>query len=140
MSGPESATEAMRWLQYAYEDLRAAEAALDNSGFAVRHVCWLAQQSAEKAIKAALILLQIDFPWKHDLDVLRNLLPDDWKIKQAVPDLAVLTEWAVESRYPGEWPEATIADSWRAIEQARIIYSAISDDFSSRGFTAGKDT
>ena len=30
------------------------------------------------------------------------------------PDLAELTEWAVETRYPGEWPEATEVEETRA--------------------------
>lgn len=43
-----------------------------------RHVCWLAQQAAEKALKAALVLEDIAFPFTHDLDALRNRLPGSW--------------------------------------------------------------
>jgi HEPN domain-containing protein len=39
-------------------------------------VCWFAQQAAEKALEAALVLEGIKFPLRHDLDALRNLLPD----------------------------------------------------------------
>lgn len=49
----------------------------------------------------------IQFSFRHDLDALRNLLPDDWAVKQQQPDLAELTEWAVEARYPGDWPDST---------------------------------
>jgi hypothetical protein len=48
-------------------------------------------------------------PFWHNLDALRNLLPPGWSVKQEHPDLAELTAWAVEARYPGDWPEAT----WR---------------------------
>ena len=41
---------------------------------APRHACWLSQQAAEKALKAALVLERVEFPFTHDLDALRNLL------------------------------------------------------------------
>jgi len=94
MSEDEHIGEVRRWLRYAHEDLVLAEALVGQPGVAARHICWLAQQSVEKALKAALIFLRIDFPRRHDLDVLRDLLPADWSVKRSTPDLADLTEWA----------------------------------------------
>jgi len=96
MSEDERLIEVRRWLQYAQEDMTAAEAMLEQPGIAPRHACWLAQQAAEKSIKAVLVFLQIDFPRRHDLDALRYLVPDGWQLKEDHPDLAELTEWAVE--------------------------------------------
>ena len=53
-----------------------------------RHICWLAQQSLEKALKAILVFLALDFPRRHDLDALRNLVPQDWQVTTAHADLA----------------------------------------------------
>jgi len=100
--------DAKRWLEYARQDLDSSEKMLSQGDFVYRHICFLSQQAAEKAIKAIFIYLQIDFPWRHDLDALRNLLPDDWEVKHEQTDLARLTEWAVESRYPGDWSDATL--------------------------------
>ena len=47
-----------RWLRYAREDLLAADAMLTQPDFWPRHVCSLAQQAAEKALKAVLVYLQ----------------------------------------------------------------------------------
>jgi HEPN domain-containing protein len=99
-----------------------------------RHICWLAQQAAEKAIKAMLVFLALDFPRRHDLDALRNLIPDDWQVKTEHPDLATLTEWAVEARYPGDWPDATEADARAAVEQARAVWESIQAGFLRHGF------
>ena len=52
-----------RWLRYAREDAEAAAAALDDARMVPRHACFLAQQSAEKALKAVLVFLSIDPPW-----------------------------------------------------------------------------
>ena len=41
-----------------------------------RQVCWHAHQTVEKALKVALIFLQIDFQRTHDLNVLQDLLPE----------------------------------------------------------------
>lgn len=75
----------------------------------------MAQQSAEKALKAVLVSHGIDFPRTHDLHLLRSLLPSGLSHEPALIDLGELTVWAVESRYPGDWPEATAADANRAV-------------------------
>ncbi len=134
MSEDEHIGEVHRWLRYAHEDLVLAEALVGQPGVAARHICWLAQQSVEKALKAALIFLRIDFPRRHDLDVLRDLLPADWSVKRSTPDLADLTEWAVEARYPGEWPEAVESDAQAAARQARIVWTAVGADLAQHGF------
>jgi HEPN domain-containing protein len=80
--------ESKRWLAYARSDLDAAHALLRDTDHYPRQVCFLAQQAAEKALKAVLVLLEIEFPFKHDLDRLRDLLPEGWRVKSEYPDLA----------------------------------------------------
>jgi HEPN domain-containing protein len=100
----ELTAEVGRWLRFAAEDLKAAETLQAAPGVASRHVATLAQQSAEKALKAGLVLLDIDPPRTHNLELLADLLPDDWAVHESSVDLARLGLWLVESRYPGEWP------------------------------------
>ena len=133
MSEIERLAEVQRWLQYAREDLETAEVFVEQRNIVPRHICWLAQQAAEKAIKAVLVFLQIDFPRRHDLDALRNLLPSGWKLKEEQPDLADLTEWAVEARYPGDWPDATEADARSTVQQAQAIWESVCADLSRHG-------
>lgn len=114
MSEPEIFAEVERWLSYSRENLRTAEGLV---GLGVpRQVSFHAQQAAEKAIKAVFVFLQTDFPYTHDLDRLRTLLPEGWKVKEQPPDLAVLTFWATRGRYPGSVREATEEDARSAIE------------------------
>lgn len=103
-----------------------------------RHICWLAQQAAEKVIKAVLVFLAIDFPWRHDLDALRNLIPTGWQVKDAYPDLAELTEWAIEARYPGDWPDATEDEAHSAATQARAVWDTLCADFARHGFDVAR--
>ena len=78
-------SEACRWLRFSAEDLDVAHHLLTGCPSVPRHVCWLAQQSAEKALKASLVLEEINFPFTHDLDALRNLLPDGWAVRLDLP-------------------------------------------------------
>ena len=128
--------EALRWLRFSEEDLDVALRLLSGSPSAPRHACWLSQQAAEKALKAALVLEEVEFPFTHDLDALRNLLPDGWSVRDTHADLAELTEWAVETRYPGDWPEPTDADAIGAESEARAVHNSVAAEFRRRGALA----
>ncbi len=125
--------EALRWLRFSAEDLDVAQRLLADRSSAPRFVCWLSQQAAEKALKAALELDQIDYPFIHDLNALRELLPDSWSVRVDHPDLTELSQWAVEARYPGDWSEATESDAIRAEADARAVCNAIVAEFRRRG-------
>ena len=43
-------------------------------------------------------------------------------------DLAELTQWAVETRYPGDWPEAI-----RSEAEARAVHDSVETEFRRRG-------
>ena len=132
--------EARRWLQFSAEDIDVAQRLLADRSSAPRHVCWLSQQAAEKALKAALVLEEIDFPYTYDLNALRNLLPDSWTLRADHADLAELTEWAVEARYPGEWPEATESDAIRAEAKAHVMRDSVVAEIRRRGLHVDGDT
>lgn len=128
-----------RWLRYAEEDLITAETLLKQPHVPPRQACWFAQQSAEKALKASLIFLQIDFRRTHDLNVLRDLLPERWQRKIAPPNLKDLNRWAVEARYPENMREATKADASTAVEQARAVWTSVSTVLAEHGLLIEQD-
>ena len=134
MSESEAAAEARRWLRYALDDLEIAGQMAREAG-RPRYVCWFSQQAAEKALKAALVLESIEFPYTHDLGRLRNLVPGGWPAGAGPDILARLTEWGAESRYPGDWPEPTAEEAERAEADARAVYDSIAAEFGRRGLT-----
>jgi HEPN domain-containing protein len=119
MPRPEVRELVDRWLAYARDDLRAAEA-LKSSQIPARISCFHAQQAAEKAIKAVFVVEQVDFPYTHDLVRLAEALPPGWSIDASSADLGDLSRWAVESRYP-MLDQAGAADSDRALTTARRV-------------------
>ena len=137
MSDPDPVIEeASRWLRFSGEDLAIGQRLLTEQPSSPRHACFLFQQAAKKALKAALVLEGIEFPFTHDLDALRNLFPDGWPVRTAHADLAELTEWGVETRYPGDWPEPTNTDAHRAESDARVVYESVAREFVRRGMNA----
>lgn len=129
-------TDTARWLRHAEEDLTTAETFLGHPHVPPRQSCWFAQQAAEKALKAVLIFLQIDFRRTHDLNVLRDLLPESRQLKTTHPDLSDLTRWAVEARYPENMQGVTKAEATEAVEQARAVWTSVSTALVERGYHA----
>ena len=134
MQATDRISDTERWMLYAEQDLKTAEVLIVQTETPPRQACWFAQQSAEKALKAILIYLQIDFPRTHDLNTLFKLIPHSWQLNLTHPILASLTEWAVDARYPGEMPEATETDASTAVEQAQTIFSSVSVELARQGF------
>lgn len=132
MSVPTPASEAQRWLRFAQYDLTAAESIA--TGDLASHICcYHAQQSVEKALKAILVFLQLQVPFVHDLDAIRNLIPAGWHVLNRHPSLAFLSGWAVRGRYPGNWPEATDQDAQVAASQARAVWETVLNDLDAHG-------
>ncbi len=127
------AEEAVRWLSMACGDLATAQAAQADWRVPARNVAFHAQQAVEKSIKAALILDGKTAPKMHDLDQLRDRLPTGWRVQKTHRDLARLSQFAVEARYPDDVPPITKLQSSASFRQARTIYRSISAEFDSRG-------
>ena len=127
-------TDTARWLRYAEEDLTTAETLLRQPHVPPRQACWDAHQAAEKALKAALIFLQIDFRRTHDLNVLCDMLPENWQLKTALPNLGDLNRWAIEARYPEEGQEPAQTDASTAVEHARSVWTSVSTELTQHGY------
>ena len=103
-----------RWFEKATEDLEAARRLTD-----LPHVCsFHCQQAVEKGIKAVLVLHEVDFARTHDIDILLRQLRDQQAGVELLDgaDLAALTRFAVDTRYPPE--PATREEAAEALELA----------------------
>ncbi len=124
--------EAERWLQTASEDLRAAQALRAAGLYA--HACFIAQQCAEKAVKAMWYATGQE-PWGHSIQKLVMQFP-----KHVFADLEIWTERAaaldkfyIPTRYPNGLPDLTPGESYflRDADQA-IEYASLFLDMSRR--------
>lgn len=112
---------AAEWVAKAEEDLTTAAHSLRlGRDCPTAVVCFHAQQCAEKYLKAYLVFEGVGFPKTHEIEDLLSRIP-----KQARPDLsteeqALLTEYAVGSRYPG-WREVSLQEARTAVALARRV-------------------
>jgi len=73
----------------------------------------------EKALKAVLLAHGVAFPLTHDLEVLLQLgRQAGLALDPALEDLARLTPYAVESRYPGYGGSVSASEVDEAIRSA----------------------
>ena len=124
--------DAFIWLRYAAEDLQTAQSLMSQDNVVPRHPAWLAQQAAEKAIKALLIAEQIRFPWTHDLDLLFDRIPDSLPVKMIHVNLSRLSEYAVNARYPGDLADVSSEGAQIAVADANKIVEAVRVDLTRR--------
>jgi len=109
------------WLNRARSNLARAKA--KRKGVYLEDLCFDAQQAAEKAIKALLIKLDVNFPYVHDLAELLTLVE---KAGQEVPELIrqaePLSKFAVFTRYPGIGPAIKEKEYRETVEiAARVV-------------------
>jgi HEPN domain-containing protein len=127
-------TSARDWLQLAYDDLTASMK-LGGSKGVPQASAYLAQQAAEKALKAAILQVTGQEPPRtHDLDALRNRLPADWDVKHRHRDLSVLTYYGTAGRYPDDsQPLTTGHQAAGARRTANSVYRSVRKDLAARG-------
>ncbi len=110
------------WLERARSDLALARAALRLPDVLLEDACFHTQQCAEKALKALLLQRGIPFPRTHVVETLLDLLEASGVTVPAdVDEALVLTQYAVETRYPGAWEPVTQEEARVALEVASRV-------------------
>ncbi|MBN1972235.1 MAG: HEPN domain-containing protein [Sedimentisphaerales bacterium] len=111
-----------QWLLKAEEDYNAAGSLLEHGVTFLSTVCFHSQQASEKFLKAFLTYHQIEFPKTHDIAELLDLIaPVDSKLSASLHDVIVLTNYGVNARYPGDFPDITISDAQEAVRMAEKV-------------------
>jgi len=112
-----------RWVRFAERDFRAAKVLFENSDIS-ELVCYLAQQSVEKYLKAVLAESDRSIPRTHNLGKLyqltNDLLPE---LDSLAPDIVRISVFAVATRYPEE--DDSDADFSRVVDLALATMEAV---------------
>ena len=91
--------EALDWLYEASEDLETARSLFKLRRYA--HACFHAQQAAEKALKAAILVLLRRLERQHDLVELYTMVKEGFHLPREVEELMVeLSSYYTQARYP----------------------------------------
>lgn len=109
------------WLRRAKGNLALAKQRKPKEAY-WEDLCFEAQQSAEKAVKAVLRFSEIDFSRTHDIGELLALLGQSGpKVPQELWKADDLTQYAVETRYPGPAEPVTRREYRQAVAVAEKV-------------------
>lgn len=110
------------WKQKAENDLRTAEIVLSSEEPPTDTICFHAQQCAEKYLKSYLTLKDITIEKTHDLTRINNICIGLDRDFQELSDFAeLLSGYAVDIRYPGDFIGCSIGEAEKAVEMAKVF-------------------
>ncbi|MBC8277734.1 MAG: HEPN domain-containing protein, partial [FCB group bacterium] len=75
-------------------------------------LCYHAQQAVEKSLKALLIHFRIELIKTHNIGRLIDQLAKDIEIPQNIRKSDILSKYAIDFRYPGDYEDITQED-WK---------------------------
>jgi HEPN domain-containing protein len=115
-------TDPHAWLLRAKGNLNLAEKGGGLTGVLLEDLCFNAQQAAEKALKAVCLAQGMDIPKTHSLIHLMDILEADGiEVPKNVRDADILTQYAVQSRYPSLMEEITRTEYRDALRLAANV-------------------
>jgi HEPN domain-containing protein len=114
------------WLENARSDFELA-CVKKTRKIRYEHLCFHAQQAAEKAIKALLLSCGNEVPRTHDLSYVIDALPVSLLIPPQLLLLPILTKYAVQFRYPGQETSVTRKEYLKAVELAQATLDWVKD-------------
>lgn len=113
---------ANEWLQRAKSSMARAKSGRVSSEVLYEDLCFDAQQAVEKALKSLCVSYEIVFPKTHDIAYLIELLEKgNVTVPDNVQNAKILTGYAVETRYPGDYEPVDEEDYFKAIEIAEKV-------------------
>jgi len=106
------------WIERAKSSLELAQARIIHH-IKYEDLCFQAQQTAEKALKGLLIYYDVEPEFTHNIELLINELKKITDIPEIINEATQLTNYAVQTRYPGVYDEITKDEYTKSIKIAK---------------------
>jgi HEPN domain-containing protein len=97
------------------------------AGTCYEDLCFQLQQAAEKALKGLLIYHGVEPEFTHNIEALLNELKKFTDIPKNINEAVKLTDYAVFTRYPGEYDEITNEEYEQAVKIAQDCLDWVED-------------
>lgn len=114
---------ALIWIKRAESNLARASAGRTDEKILYEDLCFDCQQAVEKSLKALLALHDKETVITHSIGLLINNISDTigMDIPGVVNESVILTDYAVQTRYPGFYEPVTEADYQTALHLASQV-------------------
>jgi HEPN domain-containing protein len=106
------------WLERAESSYELSKAQISQSIY-YEDLCYQAQQAVEKSFKGLLIYYGIEPELTHNIGVLLNEIEKYTEIPDHIKKSINLTNFAVQTRYPGEYDNVTAEEYQNAVKIAK---------------------
>jgi HEPN domain-containing protein len=115
------------WCLKADSDLKNASHEIEHEDPALDTICFHAQQTVEKYLKAFLVFSDTEIPKTHSLiRLIRDCILIDTSFSEHIDkNIDELTDFAVEIRYADEFYFPSIEEARDAIEKAEFVRSFV---------------
>ena len=122
---PADPSDPRAWLERARSNLIIAQKG-QRKGVMLEDLCFNTQQAAEKALKAVCLFKGVDFPKTHSIVRLLDIIEASGvAIPESVKSADVLTQYAVQTRYPGPVEEISTEEYREAVAlAAKVVFWA----------------
>ncbi len=123
------------WLERARSNLARARMGRQSPDILYEDLCFDAQQAAEKALKGLLLYLNLEYPRTHSIGHLLSLLERRGKldVPPLIREAVTLTDYAVTTRYPGDWDPVDEEEYLEAVRLAEATYNWVWQEIEKRG-------
>lgn len=116
------------WMRRANGNLARAQAGKIDKRYLFEDLCYDAQQAAEKSLKALCLYRKISFPWTHSIAQLLTILEDNGEeIPEEIRDAEVLTVYATDTRYPGDWEPIEEEEYLETLGHAKTVFDWVNE-------------
>ena len=115
------AEDYQNWLKRAKSNFKIAQIAKDDD-ICYEDLCYEAQQCSEKALKALLIYLKQEIPKVHSFHILLEKLEQHIEIPEEIKDVIELNNYAVQTRYPGDYLSLDKEEYERSLEITERVF------------------
>jgi len=122
---PEEPSPAQRWFALAVDDLAAAHVLVADGSTALRIAGFLAQQAAEKSLKAGLFAASVAAPRIHGLSQLLALYPHPRAPVVDPDDLDMLDPWVIDGRYAADLPDLGRDEAHELLRAGQRVVDAV---------------
>ncbi len=113
----------LNWLKRARSNLERAKMGKVTQGILYEDLCFDAQQAVEKSLKAILINLNQSFPNTHSIGILLKLIEEAGvEIPKNINQAKLLTAYAVDARYPGDYEPVSKEEYKEALKIAEDVF------------------
>ena len=111
------------WLKRARSNLERARAEKISDEILYEDLCFDAQQAVEKSLKALLVRLDKPFPKTHSIGMLLKLIEETGiEIPDDINRSKILTDYAVDTRYPGMYEPVSEEEYKEALNLALGVF------------------